>query len=295
MKFKNTHVIINPAAGNCEPISALMNNAFFNSSSRLHIYQASKKNAVFSIASGLAKTNDLVVIYGGDGSISEAASALYGKNATMGIIPGGTANVTSKELGIPQNTEDAIALLIGGFSKTIHMDMGVVNDAPFILRVNLGIMSDMIVAADAKMKNSFGQLAYGLTAIESIWKTESVKYKIIIDGQEINESGVSITVTNAGNIGIGNFSFLPGITVTDGFLDVILMNDADFLSLMRIAGTTLFQTDSDVLKHWKCKEVRVYPEKPMKYICDDTVKEAEFLNIKVMPGALRVLVPNNNG
>jgi diacylglycerol kinase family enzyme len=115
------------------------------------------------------------------------------------------------------------------------------------------------------MKDSFGQLAYGLTAVESIWKTDSIKYRMIIDGEEINESGVSLTVTNAGNIGIGDFSILPGIAVTDGFLDVILMNDTNFTSLMRVAGSTLFQTESGVLKHWKCKEISIYPEEPVKY------------------------------
>lgn len=294
MKFKNIHVIINPVAGKYEPISAFLNKAFVNSCSKLQVYKASQKNDVFSIASRLANKNDLVAIYGGDGSISEVASALYGKKATMGIIPGGTANVTSKDLGIPQDTEDAIALLINELSKTIHMDMGIVNGAPFILRVNLGIMADMIIAADPKMKDSFGQLAYGITAIESIWKTDPIQYRMIIDGEEINETGVSLTVTNAGNIGIGDFSFLPGIEVTDGFLDVILLNDTDFLSLMRVAGTTLFQTESDVLKHWKCKEISIYLEKPVKYICDDTSKETASLHIKVVPGALRVLVPDNN-
>ena len=283
MKFQNIHVIINPAAGKRQPILAYLNKTFFNSYAKLKVYEASQKDDVFSIASRLADKNDLIAIYGGDGCISEVARALFGKKATMGIIPGGTANVTSKELEIPQDAEDAIALLINDLSKVIHMDMGVVNGTPFVLRVNLGIMADMVIGADKKMKDSFGQLAYGFSAVESIWESASNKYKMIIDGEEINEAGVSLTVTNAGNIGIGDFSFLPGIGVTDGFLDVILMNDTNFSSLMCVAGTTLFQTESDVLKHWKCKEITIYPEKAVKYICDDTAKEAEFLNIKLVP------------
>ena len=294
MKFKNIHVIVNPAAGKQEPVFSYLNKAFFDSYSKLQVHVTSQTDDVFSIASRHVNKDDLVAIYGGDGSISEAARALYGKNTIMGIIPGGTANVTAKDLGIPLDTEEAIALLMNGSSETIDMDMGDVNGTPFILRINLGIMAEMIIAADAKMKDSFGQLAYGLTAIESIWKCDPIQYKMIIDGEEINETGVSLTVTNGGNIGIGDFSFLPGITVTDGFLDVILMNNTSFLSLIRVAGTTLLQTESDVLKHWKCKEIIIYPEKPVKYICDDTEKEAGILTIKVLPGALRVLVLNNN-
>ena len=294
MKFKNIHLIINPSAGRYEPILAYFKRALLNSYSKLYVHNARRKNDVFTIASRLANKSELIVIYGGDGSISAVATALYGTNAIMGIIPGGTANVFSKEVGIPQDTEDAIALLLNDLSKAIRIDMGMVNGAPFILRVNLGIMADMIIATDRKLKNSFGQLAYGITAVESIWKTEATPYKMIIDGEEINESGVALTITNAGNIGIGDFSLLPGIAVDDGFLDVILMHDTHFLSLMRVSGSTLFQTASDVLKHWRCKEVAIYMEKPTPYICDDTAKQAAFLSIKVVPGALRVLVPQNH-
>lgn len=294
MRFSNIHVIINPAAGKQEPIVNYLDNVFPGLDIKIQVHMVSPGDDIFYIASRLAGNNDLVAIYGGDGSISDVARALYGRKATLGIIPGGTANVTSKDLRIPQDTEEAIALLIDNSADIINMDMGVVNGTPFILRVNLGIMADMIISADPKIKDSFGQLAYGLTAIESIIKSDPSQYKMIIDGKEIMETGVSLTITNAGNIGIGDYSILPGIEVNDGLLDVILMRDASLLSLMRVAGTTLFQTGSDVLKHWKCREISIYLEKPTKYICDDVQKEAQSLHIKVSPASLRVIVPHIN-
>ena len=122
MKFSTIHVIINPAAGKKEPIDAYLNKAFLDSDIELRVYVTSLKDDVFSIASRLADKDDLVAIYGGDGSISDAARALYGKNAIMGIIPGGTANVTSKDLGIPQDTEEAIAFLLKDPAYIINME-----------------------------------------------------------------------------------------------------------------------------------------------------------------------------
>jgi len=295
MKFDNIHLIINPQSGNKLPnLSCLDNNAFCKENN-LHIHYSSKDEDLFSIATGLVGKNDLIAIYGGDGSISDVARALYGQvNNTLGIIPGGTANVISKELGIPQDPEEALALLINGNSEIMAMDMGLVNGSPFLLRVNLGIMADMVITADPELKDNFGQLAYGISALESTWNAEPIIFKMIIDGEVINESGVTLTITNAGNIGIGDFSILPGISVKDGFLDVVLMIDTDILSLLRIAGSTLFQTESDVLKHWKCKEILLQLLNPLKFICDDIEKEAETLHIKVVPSALDVLVPVKN-
>jgi len=74
---------------------------------------------------------------------------------------------------------------------------------------------------------------------------------------------------------------------------VILMNNTDLLSLMRVAGTMLFQTESEVLKHWRCKAVTITLAQPTAYICDDTGEQASVIDIKMMPNVLKVLVAEN--
>ena len=135
--------------------------------------------------------------------------------------------------------------------------MATANDNLFMIRMNLGIMADMVIDATSEMKNRVGQLAYGIAGMQSIMKTEPISYKMKIDGREIVEEGVALTVTNCGNIGIEDYSFLPDISIHDGLLDVILLNHADLMSIVRIAGTTLMKTESEVLKHWKCKEFEI--------------------------------------
>ena len=134
-------------------------------------------------------------------------------------------------------------------------------------------------------------MAYGIAGMQSVMKTEPVKYRMKIDGLKILEEGVALTVTNCGNIGIEDYSFLPDISINDGFLDVILLNHADLLSILRIAGTTLMKTKSEVLKHWKCKEFEISFDTPQKFILDDFAMEADNIHIKVNPNALKVIVP----
>ena len=234
---------------------------------------------------------DVIAVYGGDGSISEVAKVLKGSNTPLAIIPGGTANVISKELGIPQNSIEAIELLKSFNTECILMDMATANDNLFMIRMNLGIMADMVIDATSEMKNRVGQLAYGIAGMQSIMKTEPISYKMKIDGREIVEEGVALTVTNCGNIGIEDYSFLPDISIHDGFFDVILLNHADLMSILRITGTTLLKTESEVLKHWKCKEFEITFDTPQKFILDDIAMEAKNFHIKVIPNALKVIVP----
>jgi diacylglycerol kinase family enzyme len=188
----------------------------------------------------------------------------------------------------------AIELLKEETVTIANMDMGLANQEPFMIRVNLGLMADMIVEADRELKNQVGQLAYGITALRTMIKSEPIRYRMNIDGEEILTEGVALTVTNCGSIGIGNYSFLPDIRINDGYLDVLLLEQANLGSVLRLAGTTFLQTESQVLKHWKGKEIKIFLEQSQKIILDDFEKQVQLLHIKVLPQVLKVVIPHKS-
>jgi diacylglycerol kinase (ATP) len=166
-----------------------------------------------------------------------------------------------------------------------------VNDHPFMLRVNIGIMADMVLQADRTLKDNIGQLAYGVTAIKTIAEAEAIKYLLEIDGKIIEETGVSLTVTNSGNIGIGDFTLQPGISITDGLLDIVLLKDNSFISILKVAGSTLLQNETDAVMHWQCKQVIIKMEEEQQFIRDDSEQSAKNLIIKVVPASVKIAVP----
>jgi YegS/Rv2252/BmrU family lipid kinase len=290
MKIKHIHFIINPAAGQDEPILSYINRTFLDSGIEWDISITKKAGDAEKFARKLTGKTDVIAVYGGDGSVMEVAQALFRKKQAMAIIPGGTANVLAKELNIPVDSKAALALLKENYTvKTI--DMGMANDQPFVIRINMGILADMVIQTDREMKTNLGQLAYGITTFQTLAQAQSVDYTITIDGETIEETGVALTVTNSGNIGIEGFSFLPDIDITDGWLDLILMNEVDFLSVLRVAGSTLFQMESDVLKRWKGKKITISTPQPQHYICDDCILETQHLVLKVVKKALHVITP----
>ncbi len=285
MKFKHITFIINPASGKQEPILSVINQAMENVEAEWEVAITKKDRGAGEIAVELIGKTDLVVVYGGDGCVTEVAAVLQGQLLPMAILPGGTANVMAKELGIPTDTAEALALLTAEKHQFISADMGMMNDQPFLLRVNIGIMADMILQADRELKDNLGQLAYGLTAIKTLSDAEPISYQLEIDGKVFLESGVSLTVTNSGHMGVGDFALQPGISITDGMLDVILMRDADLLSILKIAGSTLLQHESEALLHWKCKHINIRMDQAKRFICDDREEKAQQLNISVLPGS----------
>jgi len=249
-----------------------------------------KAGEAFAIAKGLIGRTDLVAAYGGDGTVMEVARALHGSNTPMAILPGGTANVMAKELDIPLDSQEAIRLLSAPDSILKEVDMGLVNGCPFLIRVNLGILADMITEASPETKDRWGQWAYGITAFQTL-QQESRLFRLTIDGVAITQEAVALTITNAGNIGRKGYAFLPGISVSDGWLDVIALDKADLTSLLKVTGSVLFQTDSSVLKHWRAKEIQIHTEDDNQFLCDDTAETARDLHIRISPRSLKILVP----
>ena len=293
MNFKKILIIINPASGHEEPILSYLNTVFKDSEIDWEVSVTKAEGDSTSIAREYVGKVDVIAVYGGDGSIAEVAKVLYGSDTPLAIIPGGTANVMSKELGIPQNSLAAIELLKGDTAKILHMDIASANDELFFIRVNVGIMADMVLEASREMKDKVGRLAYGIAAIQTLIKSDVDQYQLTIDGEKISKEGVALTVTNCGNIGIGDYSFLPDISIRDGFLDVILLHEANLMSVLRVAGATFFKTDSEILEHWKCKEVKIEFDKTHRFVLDDCERHADSIYIKVIPGALKVVVPKD--
>jgi len=245
----------------------------------------------FSAALKIWENTDYIGVFGGDGTLMQVAKALYLKPVPLVIFPGGTANVVAKELKVPLNLEKAIESFSSGKFSVRTIDMGLVNNLPFLIRLNMGILENMVTDASHEMKEHWGQFAYALSAFKNL-NHDQDQYKITLDGESFLLEAVALTVTNFGNIGIQGFSFLPGIQIDDGFLDLIVLTHADFGTLVNLTGSTLMQNDSSILKHWKAREIIIEMDKPESFLWDDRSEIASRLDIKIAPKSLHVLIPN---
>ena len=92
----------------------------------------------------------LLIVGGGDGTISAAASALVGTNTKLGILPLGTLNHFSRDLGIPTDLGEAAKLIASGSEKRV--DVAEMNGRIFINNSAIGLYPLMIVDRDLQRK-----------------------------------------------------------------------------------------------------------------------------------------------
>ncbi|MGH2353414.1 MAG: diacylglycerol/lipid kinase family protein, partial [Chloroflexota bacterium] len=105
-------VIINPAAGQDQPVLGTFNRVFQAAGVDWEVFVTKRGGDACRYAEAATRQDfDAVAVYGGDGTVAEVASGLIGGDVPMAIFPGGTANVMSSELGIPRDLAEACALI----------------------------------------------------------------------------------------------------------------------------------------------------------------------------------------
>lgn len=290
--YKNIQIIINPKSGNDEPILSYIQDTFAKSEIKWEVLVTTKAGQATEFTNqAIASGKDCIAVYGGDGTVSEVALAAYKANVPIFIIPGGTANVMAKELEIPTDSIKALELLRDGNLVEKDMDIGFMNDEPFFIRVNFGLLADMVTKTSRSLKNKFGIFSYVFSAIDRTRKGKLQCYEIEMDNETVIEEGAALVVANSGNIGITNVSIAPDIFIDDGLLDVILLTQNDILSLAKMTGNSLLNQEASVIKKWKSKKVNVKLRHPQTIICDDSPRKAEKFEFRIQPGALKVLIP----
>lgn len=177
---------------------------------------------------------DAVIIGGGDGTISRAGVALMETGLPLGILPLGTANDLVRTLGLPDDPEAALDVILAGRKRQI--DLGTVNGHPFFNVASLGLASDLARELSSGLKKRWGRLGYAMAALRALSKARRFSAWIT--------EGDSTTRTKTMQIAVGNGVFYGGGTkvasdaaIDDGHLDLYSLEVSDVLKLAFMVRT----------------------------------------------------------
>ncbi len=299
-QFKRVHIIVNPASGQDRPVLSILNEVFHPSGIDWDVFVTKEagdgnRYAKAAVAAGI----DAVGVYGGDGTVMEVASALVGTNVPLAIFPGGTANVMSVELGVPSDLAEACAVVSCGPSLIRTIDVGQYGDYYFLTRLGMGLESTVIENTAREQKDRMGWLAYALSTVRELVDPKISKYRLTLDGEVVETEGLICVVANSGIItpnsgipGRGVLSFAPGISVSDGVLDVVVVRSANLGSLLSVAASMVAGNENaEPLLHWKAREVTVEADPPQTIQLDGEILDQTPAHARIVPNALRVIVP----
>jgi diacylglycerol kinase (ATP) len=290
---KRIHVVINPAAGQPEPILHILNSVFRPAGVQWDVSITHQLGDATRQARQAAEGGaDIVVAYGGDGTVMEVANGLAGTEAALGVLPGGTGNVLSIELEIPQDSEEAAQLLVSPDAQIQKVDVGQSGEKSFLLRAYVGFDAQRIQLTTREMRDRYGRMAYLIAALKAIPESEAIRFSLTLDDEDVECEGFTCIVQNAGNMGVRGLNLVPGVSISDGLLDVVVIHGLDPLSLASALGSIMdTPLDPDRFHHWQAKEITIATDAPQAVIGDGEAWGETPVTMKVLPGAVRVIGP----
>jgi diacylglycerol kinase family enzyme len=102
-----------------------------------------------------AGTADTVLVFGGDGTLREAARGLLGSEVALAPLSAGTTNVVTRCLGLPVEPRRAARMLLE--STPVACDVGLCNHEPFLILASLGIDAAIMASVSSRFKNLAGR------------------------------------------------------------------------------------------------------------------------------------------
>jgi diacylglycerol kinase family enzyme len=219
-------VIINPISG---PAGGRLSAADRGALARTHLVRPDTEVDVAvtharghgaALAGGYAGRGfDVVVAWGGDGTINEVAGPLIGTSTALGIVPAGSGDGLARGLGLPVRVKPALAALVAGPADPI--DIGRFAGRHFLNIAGVGF--DAAVGRQFNERGRRGVTGYLEVAGRIVWGYRSLDYDVRLG--EIDLRGPKFLVAFANSREYGNRLVLaPDADPADGWLDAVVVD-----------------------------------------------------------------------
>ena len=237
-----------------------------------------------------------VIAGGGDGTVSAAGGMALEGQKPLGILPAGTMNLYARALGIPLDLEDAVRALAPG--KLGSSDIGRVNGRPFLHQFSIGFHSRMVAERNSySFTSKFGKIrASIIAALDTIRRPPSFPIDMDVDGRKIREKVSSLAVTN-NPYGEGHLPYADDVTT--GKLGIYYARPSTAASNAKMLADLTFgnlSNNPDIVQDSGTKVHISFPQKrkSAKAVIDGELVDLDpSVDIEILPGALKVILPQN--
>lgn len=243
----------------------------------------------------LAQGADVLLVWGGDGTVQRCIDAVAGTEALIAILPAGTANLLAANLGIPADLAGAVRVgLMGGRRR---LDTGSVNGEHFAVMAGAGFDARMLNEADKGMKDRVGRAAYLYAGTRNLG-ARRVKATIDADGRRFFKGSVScVLVGNVSKL-LGGVEAFSGAQPDDGVLELGVVTAKNPIEWMRTLGRVALGTaeKSPFVEVTRGRKFRVVFDRRLPCELDGGTRPAvRTMRIKVHPASIKICVPVDAG
>lgn len=235
---------------------------------------------------------EALIVGGGDGTVSSAASAAHENGKVLGILPLGTMNFFARSLSIPADTMEAAAALAGG--EVVAVDIGRIDGLFFVHTVALGLHPAMVAEREKGDYNSrYGKMIGSLRAwIRVVRNQRRLDVAITANGDRLHRRTAGVVISN-NRFGKGHMPYADRLDA--GTLAVYVTTARSWPELVRVtaaAAIGLGEEDPAVeVVDSPRVEIAVGRRSHSVTVDGELLRLSGPLRLECLPGGLKVLKP----
>ena len=199
---------------------------------------------------------DIIISYGGDGTLNEVLQGMAGSQASLAVWPGGTANVVAIDLGVPSDIAVLAEMVAAAKTRRIALGLATrvggwgsgVGDQPpttnaqlpsryFIMMAGIGLDASVARKVNIKLKRRTGEFAYWVEGIRHLFTWQAEPFTVEVDGR--SHESVFTLIGNGKGYG-GGLTITPGAKLEEPWFEVfILPRLANNFAYLRAVGACI--------------------------------------------------------
>ncbi|MCL1935172.1 MAG: YegS/Rv2252/BmrU family lipid kinase [Defluviitaleaceae bacterium] len=293
--MKNLKLIYSDKSGNRSfknEIDSVLE-VFANADYNINILRA---NTLEDITNNLAKTKqdeyDIIAIAGGDGSLNAVVNAVLKNelNTKIGIIPAGTANDFARFLKIDKTFAGSAKTIVNG--KTTMVDVGNINDTYFINVFGAGTITNISNHINTNLKNTIGNMAYYLKAIEKFQSYTPIPVTITNSNGTFEENIYLFLALNTGFAG-GIDNITIDSEIDDGYFDILAIKEGSVSDIVSIVISFLRKEhlNNEKIIYYKDNYTKLEFKEEVETNIDGEKGPLPPVEMNIIPKALEIFIP----
>ncbi|QGK72315.1 lipid kinase [Allosaccharopolyspora coralli] len=247
-----------------------------------------------TVAGAVDGGHDLIVLGGGDGSVSSVVDELAHREVPLGLLPLGTANDFARTMHIPTDLDAACRTIAE--SHIVDIDLGLCGNNYYVNRASIGLGARVSEAMSPFLKRRVGPLAYPVATAKALSRHRPFTATLSFpDGDHEDQTFPGLL-----QVGVANGRYFGGgqiagqdAGIDDSTLDVSVIRQGGPRDLLAVArelrrGST---TDTAQISHFRTRAVHVHTPTALSINVDGEVVASTPREFSVARNALHVLTP----
>ena len=234
----------------------------------------------------------MVILGGGDGSLSSNVDHFVGQDTVFAVLPLGTANSFARTLGLPLDLDGAIDVIANGRRKTI--DLGIIDGDYFANAAALGLSPLIADTVPHKLKKYLGMVGYLIWAARVAFKFRPFRLRVTLDdGTLVKSWATEARIFNGTHH--GGVELTETQTLDSGDIVIQAVTGKRLWGLAWSWFATLFKIRRRELTttEWRGKKLRLEARPSQKISIDGEIAARTPVTVEVARGAIEVAAPRD--